>query len=396
MALFNDQNLKYGVVYIYFDPLYETASTDLHVVDFIRKIAHPFKVEVIPEAGRGKDNTLLVARRFNVGNMGHYATVSLRTSDSNRRGVQFDALHKFRSMLFEIADGNEGDIKLDENDFVARYFDAWSDSESIELAEPPKPCAAPQDHTRVEKNRKAHGGRVLFENLKEKLQGLIKDEDDDEEPTQSLESVSMGSTAKAKKQRLDEDERDEFAAIERERARALEQIKRHIVNYIARYHDDPKELMEQLLIGKVIVDSQCRVTVNGDMKIVLPEYDEMEIKMPAMSRTLYILFMKLRKQGTGGIVLKNIDEYRNDIIDIYSMVKPGADEDRVAQSVDNLCDPFGDSLNQTISRINRCIKSVIIDKQLCQQYLISGTRGGEYSIALNPELMQLPRAVTEA
>ena len=134
--------------------------------------------------------------------------------------------------------------------------------------------------------------------------------------------------------------------------------------------------------------------MNGDMKVVLPEYDETEIKMPAMSRTLYILFMKLRKQGAGGIVLKDIDQYRDDLLDIYSLVKPGADDERVTQSVDNLCSPYGDSLHQTISRINRCVKSVITDKKLAKQYTVTGRRGGEYGIALDPEFLELPRAVT--
>ena len=195
---------------------------------------------------------------------------------------------------------------------------------------------------------------------------------------------------------LQEEEIAEVSRLEHERKMALERIKRDIVNYIARYHDDPKELMGELLRGKVVVGQPGRVLVNGDMKIVLPEYDEMEVKMPAMSRTLYILFMKLRKQGMDGIVLKNIDQYRDDIINIYNLVKPGARESRVAQSVDNLCDPLSDSLNQAISRVNRCIKSVITDKKLVEQYMITGNKGKEYGIALDSELIALPRAVTGA
>jgi hypothetical protein len=192
------------------------------------------------------------------------------------------------------------------------------------------------------------------------------------------------------------EEKRELNRIERERKQALERIKRDIINYIARYHDDPKELMEQLLRGKVVVGQPGRVLVNGDMKIVLPEYDEMEIEMPAMCRTLYILFMKQRKQGCDGIVLKRMDLYSDEIKDIYGMVKPGANWQRVAQSVDNLCDPLSESLNQMISRINRCIRNVITDKELAKTYTISGRKGKPYSIALAPEYMDLPRAVTGA
>jgi hypothetical protein len=132
------------------------------------------------------------------------------------------------------------------------------------------------------------------------------------------------------------------------------------------------------------------------MKIVLPEYDEMEIEMPAMCRTLYILFMKLRKQGSDGIVLKTIDEYRDEILDIYGMVKPGANERRVKSSVDNLCNPLSDSLNQTISKINRCIRNVITDKELARDYCVTGERGQKYGILLDPQYLELPYAVTGA
>ena len=94
--------------------------------------------------------------------------------------------------------------------------------------------------------------------------------------------------------------------------------------------------------------------------------------------------------------MKNIDEYRGEIQDIYGMVKPGANERRVALSVDNLCDPLSDSLNQTISRINRCIRNVITDKELARDYCITGERGQEYGILLDPQYLELPRAVTGA
>ena len=383
MILPNTPNLKYGVIYIFYDPDVKETSRSVGAADFIQKIAHPFKIEWVPEMGRGQDNTLLVARRFNLGNLGHYATVSLRTSDNNPRGLQFDALHKFRDLLFEVMDGNEGNIELDENDFWLRFESAAvEDSSSPLTAEPPLPSAAPQDHTRVEQKRRSIRS---FWKKKEKYEAS-----DTEEVLQSM----IRNELHVPDARLEDEERRELAAIERERTRALELIRTQIINYIAQYNEDPQELIKQLLIGKVIVGTQCRVLVNGDMKVVLPEYDEMEIKMPAMSRTLYILFMKLRKQGRDGIVLRNIDEFRDDIIDIYSLVKPGANDERVAQSVDNLCDPISESLHQAISRINRCIKSVITDKKLVEQYMITGTRGGEYGIALDPELIELPRAVT--
>ena len=363
----NAQNLKYGIIYLYSDRSLSPGQHDPEAI--VNKFVSPLQVEWIDEPGR--EDLLLIARRFNVGNIGQYATVSLTLSRMNRSGGWFEAIHRFADALMGFSDASEGDIELNEYDFGYRY----EQHTSVFGAEP---AAAPQDHTRVESV-----GRTLAEKAAKWLTKRAKHD-----------IILSPNKAPSVEPDLLEEESRELNRIERERNRALERIKKEIVNYIATYHDDPKVLIAELLRGKVVVGTPGRVLVNGDLKIVLPEYDEMEIKMPAMSRTLYILFMKLRKQGIDGIVLKNIDKYRDDIINIYSLVKPGAKERRVAKSVDNLCDPLSDSLNQAISRVNRCIKSVITDKKLVEQYMITGTRGAKYGIALDPELMELPRAVT--
>lgn len=384
--------------------------------------------------------TLLVARRFNVGNMGKYATVQLHMNEYGHSSTfsVLAAFHAFNDCLSDVMDDGQGDVIINEREFSDRNetpHGTWGSSSASTpfseiLMEDDYMLSCPQDHTRVEatpppdlekthpvlKSKKEkhqfHEKRRSLRDLFRKKESSIGNRDSAEDEVlmssdanydaaiEDICSIDFGSASPAESpvvQDLEVEEVKEFRRIESEYERDVNDLRARIVAFIAKYHQDPQQMMSTLLEGKVLIgQSPGHLLVNGDMKIVLPEYDEMEIKMPAMSRTLYILFMKLRKQGTGGIVLKNIDEHRNNIIDIYSMVKPGADEDRVIRSVDNLCDPYGESLNQAISRINRCIKSVIIDKQLCQQYLISGKKGGEYSIALDPELLQLPRAVTEA
>lgn len=362
-------NLKYGIIYLYCDRSFSPGVHEPEAI--VKKFVHPLQVRWIDQPGR--EDLLLIARRFNVGNMGQYATVSLTLSRMNRSGGWFEAIRHFADVLMGFIDAGEGNIELHEKDYGNRY-----DVHSSVFGE--APMAAPQDKTRVEKTGWG---------LKDKASKWLR------------EITPMGATSAPQKQYkkaksepdLLDDEKLELSRIERERKQELEEIRIAIINYIAQYHEDPKDLMAELLRGKVVVGTPGRLLVNGDLKIVLPELDEMEIEMPAMCRTLYILFMKQRKQGGEGIVLKNIDDYRDEIIDIYSMVKPGANEKRVEQTVDNLCDPFGDSLHQTISRINRCIRNVITDKKLAKQYTITGNRGETYGIALAPDNMELPRAV---
>ena len=364
----NVQNLKYGIIYLYSDRNLTPGIYDPEAV--VEKFVRPMKVEWVDEPGR-KD-LLLIARRFNVGNIGRYATVSLSLSRMNRSGGWFEAIQHFADALMGVADASDGDIVIDEEDLGHQYENHSSVFGGVQ-------SAAPQDNTRVASRWRRLAARFR-DMLSEPEQGVL------------LDSASCREDS-VQPDYLQEEEDVEVQQLERERKRALERIKREIVNYIAHYHEDPKELMAELLRGKVVVGQPGRILVNGDMKIVLPEYDELEIPMPAMCRTLYILFMKVHKQG-GGIVLKNMDEYRDEIMDIYGLVKPGASNSRVSRSIDNLCDPFGDSLNQTISRINRCIRNVITDKELAQGYIITGQRGEPYSIGLDPSLISLPRVVT--
>jgi len=386
----NAQNLKYGIIYMYSDRSFSHGVHNPEAI--VEKFVYPLQVKWIDEPG--SSDLLLIARRFNLGNIGQYATVSLTLSRTNRSGGWFEAIRHFADVLMGVTDIGEGDIVIDESDYGHRYIDQSSVFGSVREEDVPMLSAAPQDHTRVEYSQENKAKQGLVKRLKEKLESFLPEENILEGAVPRKGKAYNKSHREAI--RLEVEECREFEIIERERERDLERIKRDIVNYIARYHDDPKELMGELLRGKMVVGQPGRVLVNGDMKIVLPEYDEMEVKMPAMSRTLYILFMKLRKQGMDGIVLKNIDQYRDDIINIYNLVKPGASERRVAQSVENLCDPLSDSLNQAISRVNRCIKSVITDKKLVEQYMITGNKGKEYGIALDSELIALPRAVTGA
>jgi len=372
METTNPQNLKYGIIYLYSDRSLSPGMHDPETV--VEKFVYPMQVKWIDEPGR--ENLLLIARRFNVGNIGRYATVSLTLNRMNRSGGWFEAIHRFADALMGVADDTDGDIVINEDDFGVDYIDQ---SSVFGIARE----AAPQDNTRVENTRT----RGRWARLRKHMQELAI-----EECVADRKSMDSAPDAVVEADPIQEEEGCEVENLEREREAALMHIKNEIVNYIARYHNDPKELMEELLSGKVVVGRPGRLLVNGDMRVVLPEYDEMEIKMPAMCRTLYILFLKLRQQGMG-IVLRNIDDYRDEIKDIYGLVKPGANESRVELSISNLCDPLSDSLNQMISRVNRCIRNVIADKSQASQYTIGGSRGEAYSISLDPELIVLPRAI---
>ena len=80
---------------------------------------------------------------------------------------------------------------------------------------------------------------------------------------------------------------------------------------------------------------------------------------------------------------------------IYSLVMPGRDDARARRTLDNLCDPMSNTLNEYISKIKRCVATCIINGDLARHYCITGKRNEAYRIYLDPSLVTLPRAVTE-
>lgn len=428
------QNLDYGHIYVIGNP---KQTTNLRwFASMIEPMIRPLSLQWVETWH--VDHTVIAARRFNVGNMGRYATVQLHLNRYGRSDSYslLAAVHTFSDCLSDVMDDGQGDVIINEREYSDRNeppHGAWGASTSStplgHVLNKFEVDSAPQDHTRVERPHKFD--RIEFQiekqycrkeeeqrRRKEKEEQRRRQEEEklleerqwdaDESAVSSSDedlmcyiedddSLMLPTTAESSDvQTLEVEEIRETREIESEYERDVRDLRARIVAFIAKYHQDPEQVMSVMLEGKVLLgQTPGRLLVNGDMKIVLPDYDEMEIKMPAMSRTLYILFMKHRLMGLDGFELKNIDQYRDEMVNIYSLVKPGADDDRVRRTVDNLCDPFSNSLNEAISRANGFIRKCIVDKNLQKQYLISGARGGKYSIGLAPEMIALPNAVMQ-
>lgn len=136
-------------------------------------------------------------------------------------------------------------------------------------------------------------------------------------------------------------------------------------------------------------DAKSPVVINGDMEIVLPNYDEMTLKLTPLCRAIYILFL-LHPEG---IVLKEISDYRSELSDIYYLVKPGANPELARASVDDLCSPGSESLQQKISKIRRAVRSQLLNPTLTDYYSISGERGRSYSLPAAASLVRIPKAL---
>jgi hypothetical protein len=179
-----------------------------------------------------------------------------------------------------------------------------------------------------------------------------------------------------------------------DRKRWIDQLSALVLEYVTANHAmPPQELIDTVISGKLQINDDNNlspIVVNGNMQIILPAYNELELRMTPLARTVYILFLCHPE----GIVLKNIDSYRDQLLDIYLMVKPGADSRLATAYINELTYPGSDSLQQKLSLIKRSINRYLLRRNIASAYYITGQRGQAYKISgITPDRITLPRAL---
>ena len=125
--------------------------------------------------------------------------------------------------------------------------------------------------------------------------------------------------------------------------------------------------------------SRLFITTKGDL--YLTDRNNTEVKMPALCKALYILFL-LHEDG---ISLNYLDDYKTELYRIYRQISTYSDDELLHQAVDNLTDFIGTTMNANLSRIKRAFKSILGDEATL--YLIQGDKGEKKTINLDRKLV---------
>ena len=192
----------------------------------------------------------------------------------------------------------------------------------------------------------------------------------------------------------DPDDPDEDAEndIEEEQEKLLERIIDLAHEYAVRFHKLPSmKTVAEAVAGRMFLgdgsDYLAPITVTRDLKIYLNIFD-VELRMPPIIKSLYFLFLRHPR----GIVLKEISNHREELLQIYALVKkhpsPTA-EDKA--HIDRLIDPLDNSsLNQKISKCRILIDAHILNPETAWHYYIEGNRGEPYRIHIDDDNVNLP------
>ncbi len=138
-------------------------------------------------------------------------------------------------------------------------------------------------------------------------------------------------------------------------------------------------ILEQLIHPD---DRLSRLVITKDYRLLLPDYNNMEIKMEPLVKAVYLLFLNHPE----GILFKHLPDYREELANIYVKLKPIGLSDRALQSIEDVTNPMLNSINEKCARIRGAFVGQF-DNYMAKHYYIDGLRGEAKKISLPRELV---------
>ena len=157
--------------------------------------------------------------------------------------------------------------------------------------------------------------------------------------------------------------------IEEVRERILKLRQRGISQYILEQLIHPDDRLSKMVITK-------------DYRIILPDYNNMEIKMEPLVKAVYLLFL----DHPEGILFKRLPDYREELTRIYVKLRPTGLTDRALRSIEDVTNPVLNSINEKCARIRGAFVGQF-DDHIARHYYIDGLRGEPKKITLPRDLV---------
>ena len=167
---------------------------------------------------------------------------------------------------------------------------------------------------------------------------------------------------------------DNFSPEEQEETinELMEEVRERIAKL--RQRGIAEYLLEQLIHPD---NRLSRLVITKDWRIVLPDYNNMEIRMEPLVKAVYLLFLRHPE----GIAFKQLPDYREELTRIYNQLKPYGLTDRAIQSIVDVTNPMLNSINEKCARIRAAFVGQF-DEYMAKSYYVNGQRGEAKKILL--------------
>jgi len=117
-------------------------------------------------------------------------------------------------------------------------------------------------------------------------------------------------------------------------------------------------------------------------RIFLPDYNNKEIKMPPLSKAIYLLYLRHPE----GIKFSYLPDYRRELLNLYELITGRDNPEDIQRSIDDVTDPTRNSINEKCSRIKQAFLREF-DDSIAKNYYITGDRGEAKKILLPQEMI---------
>ena len=325
-----------------------------------------------------KHDGVIVARRFNIGNFGTNAIVTINKLLYKKTNE--DAIEAFARVLLNATSYDSHQLFEIRNTEKHPYFD--ESKVRYSLRSNPLPSKEEED----DEEQSFQKPQISFKDLDEFEKEYITKPS--LTPISVIDRCLSLFNSKAEIIQISNEEKELSYQLEVDKLKYIKLISSVIIDYVTKFNEiPPMEVINEVVTGKLSLASSnlSTISVNNDFKVILSDY-QISVPFTPLFCTLYILFLK----HPDGIILKHISDYYDELEEIYSIIKPGGNNRLMKRSIKDLCNPEGDSLRQKISKINRIINSIILNPRLAENYTINGYRGGAYRISIPPEMIKLP------
>lgn len=274
--------------------------------------------------------------------------------------VETDDVNTSRQLFSEIVSEIEEELNpvtrfnLNDEDTERRYSEDLDD----EIPSTDKPQESSQvEYSSTEKS--------IWERFKRIIASVTSDiyAEDDSSPETAEES-----SASSLDEIREEDVRETIEDLERniERLRLLGIPLAVIAEFVAKY------------------ETVSRLRLTDDLRIFLPDYDNREVKMGALYKAVYFLFLN----NPDGIVLQQLEDYHHELVNYYLQTSQREElTPRMVDTINRLEYPGDNTINIVLSRIKAYFKATI-DEHLAKHYYIVGKPGEPYKISLDYNLIE--------
>ena len=141
-----------------------------------------------------------------------------------------------------------------------------------------------------------------------------------------------------------------------------------------------RDITEDIIARTISRDLRARrIRVTREMRIYL---EDSELQMRPMAKSVFLLFLRHPE----GITLKNMWDYRDELLSLYSRVARSDDKALIEKRLENLLEVCNNQLNVNISRMNSAL-ATLLDRAQLSGYTISGPPGRPKTIPLDRALV---------